>query len=173
MKQGFASAIVAAVLISCSSASSTDLNDVHNSIEERYSEIGHIAASDFLTLSRADVVLFDVREKQEYDVSHIPGAVWVNPSISPKEFLEQYGDQIAGKDMVFYCSVGERSSRLAGSVHSSGDGQQEIYNLEKGIFGWHNEKRELISAGEATDLVHPYNETWGQLVERQNKISYK
>jgi len=41
------------------------------------------------------------------------------------------------------------------------------------LFGWHNEGRPVVNAGGTTDNVHPYNKEWGQLVTRQDRLSYE
>jgi len=49
----------------------------------------------------------------------------------------------------------------------------KIYNLENGIFGWHNESRPLVVNSNATDYVHPYNFVWGRMVNRKDLKRYK
>jgi len=76
-----------------------------------------------------------------------------------------------GKTVVFYCSVGERSSRMATHVRDVAReaGAKEIYNLSGGIFAWHNDRLPLVSApGRPTEFVHPFDATWGRLVDRQS-----
>ena len=51
-------------------------------------------------------------------------------------------------------------------------GAASVSNLENGIFGWHNERRELEDAGGKTDVVHPYDATWKRYVQRKGKASY-
>ncbi len=165
--------MVSAMLAACSGASSTDLGEVHRSIESRFDQISHLDADTFSALSGDDLVVFDVREKREYEVSHIEGAVWIDPNISAADFIKRYGVQAAGKDVVFYCSVGERSSRLAQRVSEMESASFKVHNLEKGIFGWHNEGRALARGEKTTDQIHPFDEKWGQLITRQDKVSYE
>lgn len=169
----FVTGVFAAVLTACSGASSSDLDEVHRSIETRFDQISHLDADVFSEFSGNDYVVFDVREKREYEVSHIDGAVWIDPDISAQDFMERYGPQSTGKDLVFYCSVGERSSRLAQRVSEMDNTGFKVYNLEKGIFGWHNDGRNLMQGEKATDKIHPYDEKWGRLIDRQDKISYE
>ena len=119
-------------------------------------------------------MIFDVREAGEYAVSHIDGAVRVDPAITAEALLAQYGADMQDKTLVLYCSVGVRSSRLAQRLSNAAQFPQAtpIYNLEKGIFGWHNEGRPLVMANgavsSATDYVHPYNLFWGRMVNRKD-----
>jgi rhodanese-related sulfurtransferase len=138
-------------------------------VARRWPEIGHItpAALDGLMAKRAAVV-FDVRTPQEYAVSHLPGAIHVDPGMSARDFLEQYGGEIKGKTAVFYCSVGVRSSRLAEKVDEGlkRRGATAVDDLAGGVFAWHGEGRPLVDAKGPTDFVHPYDATWGRLLAR-------
>ncbi|GBE42566.1 putative adenylyltransferase/sulfurtransferase MoeZ [bacterium BMS3Bbin10] len=121
----------------------------------------------------APVVLLDVREKQEFAVSRIRGAQRVDPGIWRSTFMNRFGDKLRGKTVVFYCSVGVRSSRLAASVQAAlkERGVGEVYNLDGGVFAWHNEMRPLENGQGATDFVHPYDKYWGKLVDRRALVS--
>ncbi len=163
------------VLAGCMAATSDDLSGVHQSIQSRFQDISHISAVEFSKLDRDEVIVFDTRPEAEYAVSQIPGALQINPDISGDAFLTRYSSDIDGKKVVFYCSVGERSSRVARRVKEAAQKSQitiSAYNLEEGIFGWHNDRRRLTRNGEVTDMVHPYDDKWGRLVERQDKVSY-
>lgn len=148
------------------------LGQFHIGLTERYPDVAHISSDDLQTMRTDDVVLFDVRRESEYEVSRLDGAIRVPPSIRASDFLKTYASMIDGKRVVFYCSVGERSSRLADRVMAqAGDAQPAaIYNLEGGIFKWHNEYRDVVAANGQTSAVHPYNRKWGRLLERQDAI---
>lgn len=161
------------VTMACSSPPASDLDNVHKSIEKRFVDINHMNADTFSKLSPDEYVVFDVREKHEYKVSHIAGAIWVDPAMNGKSFIETFEPKFSDKKLVFYCSVGERSSQLAKRVLAVNSGSLQVYNLEKGIFGWHNARLPLLSQSQSTDYIHPYDEKWGRLVERQDKVRYK
>jgi len=173
MRKLFISAMIGTILCACSGAAGSDLNAVHQSIETRFDDIGHLNADGFSQLPADSYVLFDVREPAEYAVSHIDGAIRVDPAMSGSDFMESFADKIAGKDVILYCSVGERSSRLASRVYSASEQSVTVHNLEKGIFGWHNDRRALMRGNDTTDKIHPYDEKWGQLVNRQEETSYE
>jgi rhodanese-related sulfurtransferase len=117
-------------------------------------------------------LLIDVREPDEYAVSHLPGAQRVDPDIWTRSFLSRYAKAARGREVVFYCSVGVRSSELADAVQDGlkKAGAHAVYNLEGGIFAWHNARRALTDAHGATDFVHPYDAHWGKLLMRNNLI---
>ena len=120
-------------------------------------------------------LVFDVREADEFAVSHLEGAIWIDPDMDPDAFYSAYGTQLSGKMIVLYCSVGVRSTRLAQRLLSTRSEAHAtpIYNLENGIFGWHNESRPLSAQNSSTDFVHPYNRLWGRMVNRKDLRRYE
>jgi len=147
----------------------------HAKILKNYDGVSHIDAQALSDMDEGSYIIFDVREKDEFDVSHIDNSIWVDPSIDASDFNAQYAEQIEGKTVVLYCSVGVRSSRLAEKLMTSkADAKMSpIYNLENGIFGWHNESRPLITENASTDFVHPYNRIWGRMVNRKDLRRYE
>lgn len=151
-----------------------ELAEYHQTtIIDKFDSVKHIDAKK-LSQINDDTILFDVREADEFEVSHLQDAIRVSPDISESAFLQKFADLTKGKTIVFYCSVGYRSSQLAEAVQRDlqTSGSEEIYNLEGGIFNWHNEGRELVNENGASDDIHPYDRHWGRLLERPDKIRY-
>lgn len=150
------------------------LDSVREQVRRDYSGVEQLPTEAFAkSLSqRSDVLLLDVREMAEYSVSHIPGAIRVDPGTWRWEFLRRYGESARGKTVVFYCSVGVRSSRLAAAVQAAlkEKGAVRVLNLDGGIFAWHNEARALVNKKGATSYVHPFDKTWGKLVKRSDLL---
>ncbi|MGD9784399.1 MAG: rhodanese-like domain-containing protein [Hyphomicrobiaceae bacterium] len=140
-----------------------------------YADVTHMDTSALtqLVASGKPLAIFDVREAKEYAVSHIDGAARVDPGVWSRTFLAEHGGDVAGKTVVFYCSVGVRSSKLAGRVQAAllERGATGVYNLEGGIFRWHGDARPLVDVFGPTDRVHPYDKHWGRLVPRQDLIA--
>lgn len=149
------------------------LSTVQIEIENRFETVDHISANALAAMDETAVVIFDTRPPTEYAVSHIKNAVRLNPDISPTEFSRNYLSMTKGKTVVFYCSVGMRSSNVAARITGQLQETTEVYNLRGGVFGWHNEDRPLVTVSGETDAIHPYDKTWGQLITRQDKLSYK
>lgn len=148
----------------------TKLEEFHSGLETRYPGVSHRSPKDLGNIPRNDLVFFDVREADEFDVSKIDGAIRVSPSIRASTFLREHADRLKGKTAIFYCSVGERSSNLAERVMSQPNDALAIYNLEGGLFRWHNEHRSVANAQGDTSFIHPYSRRWGRLLERQDEI---
>lgn len=119
-------------------------------------------------------LLFDVRRTDEFAVSHLDGAIRIDPEMSGADFLAKYGGELHGRTGVFYCSVGVRSAKLisrvlvaAQSVDGLKGSAMELKNLEGGIFRWHNEDRSLVSFSGPTRYVHRFDAYWGRLLSQQ------
>jgi rhodanese-related sulfurtransferase len=152
------------------------LSGVETELRRSFPKVAIVAPADLdkLKKSGTGVVILDVRSEQEFAVSHIAGAQRVDPGLSAAQFKAMLGAQIAGKTIVVYCSVGQRSSTLANRIEdvAKQSGAHGVYNLQGGIFRWHNENRPLIGPAGATDEVHPYSASAARLIERKDGIAY-
>jgi rhodanese-related sulfurtransferase len=112
-------------------------------------------------------LLFDVRRLEEYETSHLADAIHIDPEISVETFLERYGATVAGRNLVFYCSVGYRSSFLLERVQkqATAAGALSLANLRGGIFRWYNSGHTVVDQDGITDRIHPYDGIWGRLIE--------
>ena len=109
-----------------------------------------------------DIVLLDARTAAEFKVSHLAGAVLASNTRMAIEALEA---SEPGFTVVVYCSVGYRSSRLAAKLRARGI--ENVFNLEGSLFQWANEGRPLYRGDERVHEAHPYDEEWGQLLDRR------
>lgn len=134
-----------------------------SAIEVRHPGVPWISTSSLAATLAAGSppVLFDVRTEAEYATSHIEGALRVEPGVE--------ADAVSvppGRPVVVYCSIGYRSADFARRLRDRGI---EVRNLAGGIFQWANEDRPMMRAGEVTQRVHPYDATWGRLVEDEHR----
>ncbi len=113
------------------------------------------------------VILLDTREKKEYEISHIPGAIWVGyDDFKMKRIKELAKDA----KIVTYCSVGYRSERIGEKLLKAGF--TDVSNLKGSIFKWVNDGYMLEDKdGNETDKVHGFNQKWGKWV-KGNKVVY-
>ena len=136
---------------------------VEESITSNYPDVRQLS-TDSLTAwleasSKQKPILLDVRQEEEYRVSHLQGAIQVNPDTENLSFLDG-----TAKDapIVAYCSVGYRSSGLSDRLMAAG--YTNVWNLEGSIFQWANEGRPVYRDGRPVAEVHPYNRLWGTLL---------
>ncbi len=148
--------LVGIVCISCFAQLKPEWPSIYQYIENKYPNVAQLTVSEALAIPKDSVVFIDVREAQEYDVSHIPGALLYTDGSQIKNGIQ------TGKKVIIYCSVGVRSTRLIyrlGYAKKSG-----VYNLKGSIFKWIEHEGALENNLGVTDKVHPFNAEWGQLL---------
>lgn len=126
--------------------------------------------------SQESLMIFDVREAEEFAVSHIPGAIPISPDMTAESFYQLFGSQL-GASAVFYCSVGRRSGALVKRLrkHAPSDNEKSstsFWNLRGGIFRWAIDNQELVNAQGLTRKVHPYSDAWAGLLPASVPVSY-
>jgi rhodanese-related sulfurtransferase len=78
-----------------------------------------------------DAVIVDVREQNEWDQVHIPGAILMPLSTFDSAKIPDAG----GKHLVFHCKSGVRCG-VAAQKAIAGGFQGRIARLQGGILGW-------------------------------------
>lgn len=153
---------------------SSSLSSVHQNIVADYEGVEHLTAQQLSLMESESIVIFDIREVDEFAVSHIDNAIQVDPDVSADDFLEVYADTLKNKTAIFYCSVGRRSSEFISRViaRQNFEPPTKVYNLSGGLFHWHNLAKPLVNLQKQTMLVHPYNFYWGRLILRKSFMSY-
>ncbi len=153
----------------------SSLAKIHRKIEKQYPFLNHLDGDELTKINENEMLIFDVRKPAEYNVSHIDGAIQIDPKMEGQTFIDMYGSLIKDKKLVFYCSVGRRSSSMAARVRRllSEDKKEQVFNLKSGIFRWRNENRPLMQQADETPYVHAYNPYWGRLIEDRSAIKYR
>jgi rhodanese-related sulfurtransferase len=108
---------------------------------------------------REPPILLDVREPNEFAVSHLPGARRVDPDADVIKLLASLTPK---RPVVLYCSVGFRSSKLAEQLLEAG--ASDVRNLEGSIFRWANEGLPLQRDGMPAHRVHPYSSRYAEML---------
>ena len=110
-------------------------------------------------------VLIDVRQDEEYAVSHLPNA----RHLTTVEAIQQ--DIPTDATIVLYCSVGYRSARLAEKLQAVG--YKNVMNLDGSIFEWYNQGHPVVADSQPVQQVHPYNRAWGLLLKSAAYAAHK
>ncbi len=143
--------------------------EVISDIRDKYPDVNQLRTDElysWLTGSKnGSIILIDARGMEEFRVSHITGARNIPHDKDP---LKHLTDIKPDSPIVVYCSVGYRSSILAGKLQDMGF--TRVYNLEGSIFKWANEGRPLVQGKVTVHKVHPYNAHWGNLLERKYHV---
>jgi rhodanese-related sulfurtransferase len=115
--------------------------------------------------SRAQPVLLDARTDEEFAVSQLLGAARIDPYRPSLRLLRGFSKDTA---IVLYSSVGYRGARVANFLERQG--YTQVYNLDGGQFRWANGEHPVFRQDHPTSEVHPYNPTWGLLLESRYRI---
>ncbi len=150
-----------------------DLRQIEAEIEAAHPALAHIApeALSAKLATQTPHLILDVREIEEYAVSHLPGAVQVSPKSSAEDIARLTDALPPEAQIIVYCSVGWRSSIL-GSALAEAYPTHSVSNLRGGLFAWHNQGFALVNSHGKTRSIHPYDKTWGKLIKAEEALSY-
>jgi rhodanese-related sulfurtransferase len=140
-------------------------------IDKKYDRLLKVIYSDFPTISttianeklkEGQAIFLDTREKEEYDVCHLPNAIWIGYEdfdIKPIASLDKT------KEIIVYCSIGARSQNIGKKLLKAGF--KNVSNLYGGIFQWSNEERILVDKQNiATKKIHGYSKNWKKWIKK-------
>ncbi len=138
--------------------------DTLSMVREDFPRVQQISTDELAAVleERTDFTLLDTREAEEYEVSHIQGAVLAE---GVRDALKALQDKRREDLVIVYCSVGYRSSNIANKLARRGF--TNVVNVEGSLFKWANENRPVFSGDKVVDKVHPYDEYWGRLLDRK------
>ncbi len=147
----------------CSNRNATvDWESVEYTIATEFPDIRQLTTDDLSNILDDDskeVMLLDVREEAEVEVSHLLGAVRVG---SVQEATALITSAPQHTIIVAYCSVGYRSAELVSQLTNAST--REVYNLKGSLFRWANEQRPIYRGTERVTTVHPFSDRWGALL---------
>ncbi|VAW84576.1 hypothetical protein MNBD_GAMMA16-523 [hydrothermal vent metagenome] len=112
-----------------------------------------IRVPELLVLAKNQRVLVDVREKQEIQVSIIPGAL---TQAQFEQQIERYRDYT----IVVYCTIGYRSGRYVNRLLKQ---NIKAVNLAGGVLAWAHAGQVFNKKGRVSKQVHVYGERWNLL----------
>ncbi len=117
-------------------------------------------------LNGEKVYVLDTREKVEYNVSFIQGAIHVgydNFSITSVKELNK------NTNVIVYCTIGARSETVGEKLKKNGF--TNVYNLYGGLIYWQNKGYPLYNAPKTkTNSVHVYSKEWGKWLTKGKAI---
>ncbi|MFT4863203.1 MAG: rhodanese-related sulfurtransferase [Pseudohongiellaceae bacterium] len=131
-------------------------------IANEYPQVEFITTDDLFSIQSSQpsssFQLFDVRESEEYSVSHLSDSQNVSKASSISAIISDKSTPI-----VVYCSVGYRSAAVAAQLQELG--YSNVLNLRHSIFEWVEKGYPLLNKAGDTNKVHPYNRAWGALID--------
>jgi rhodanese-related sulfurtransferase len=118
-----------------------------------------------LNMEYQEYVILDTRKKEEFQVSHLPNAIWVGEKYDVKK-LRGVGKEVK---IVVYCSVGIRSEDYGEQMLQ--DGFTQVYNLYGSIFYWKDAGYQVVDQNmKPTQRVHVYGRKWAAYLKTGEKV---
>lgn len=154
------------VLTGCSQTSAGKLSDeqkkerIQNMYEsykaKSFPDAPELTAKDYLKLDKEEkIILVDVRENKEMEVSVIPGAI-------PRDEFEDNKDKYRDYKVVSYCTIGYRSGRYTKKLIKD---KFDAYNLVGGVLSWAHAGQKFAAPDGDSLRVHVYGDSWNLLPE--------
>lgn len=130
-------------------------------IERWISHSVPVISVDQLAGKTSDYIVLDCREREEYDVSHLPDAQFLGYKHFEKSQMESIPKDA---QIVVYCSIGYRSEKIGEKLNKLG--YSNVQNLYGSIFEWVNQGNEVVDkSGERTNKVHGFNKSWSKWID--------
>ena len=125
-------------------------------------EVLNISPSEAKNLIQSQkLLILDVREQAEYEVSHLSGAKRFTP-----EVLKSIEPDT---EILVYCTVGVRSASLAKELKNQGF--SNVHNIDLGIVNWKNQGFEVVDDKEqTTEKVHVYKGIFGHWLKKGEAV---
>ncbi|WP_240642035.1 rhodanese-like domain-containing protein [Nonlabens xiamenensis] len=155
------------LMVSCLTAQETEVTDDGMSkLLHRYNRMSVPYLSvESLKMDYDQYKILDTRKKEEYEVSHLPGAIWVGEKLNTDLLPDLSNDQ----KILVYCSVGVRSEDFGEELQELG--YTEVYNLYGSIFAWKNAGFTVVNNnGQVTEKVHTYNKYWSRFLMKGEPV---
>lgn len=135
-----------------------------DSISQR--TVPHVTVEEFIAMSKNEVYVLDIREDEEFQVSHLKNArnvgyFWFD--------MRKIYDIPLDAEIVLYCSIGTRSEKIAQKlIHA---GYKKVHNLYGGIFEWVNAGQPVYKKnGVQTSEIHTHTRNLARWVEKGTKV---
>jgi rhodanese-related sulfurtransferase len=109
--------------------------------------------------TRQQPVILDARTQEEFLVSHLAGAIRIDPYRPILRPIRRFPKDTT---IVVYSSVSYRGARLADFLARQGYGN--VVDLDGGIFQWANDGRPVFRNDRRATEVHPYDGRWRWLL---------
>ncbi|ARN70223.1 hypothetical protein BST91_00375 [Nonlabens tegetincola] len=120
---------------------------------------------DTLSNNLSDYILLDTRTRAEFEVSHLPNAIWVGQFFKSSRIENLDKSQ----KVVVYCSIGVRSENYGEKLLEQGF--KTVYNLQGGLFTWFDTGYKVVDLnGNTTHKVHTYSKKWSDYIKNGDKV---
>ena len=109
-------------------------------IEEAKAKIREVTPEETMADTNPNLVLLDVRERNEWNLGHLPNAIHI-----PRGSMETKIEALIPRDkhIIIYCQSGNRSAFAAETLQEMG--YEDVASMARGIRGWVDDGGEVES----------------------------
>ena len=162
----FSFAILLAINIPLFSQTDSIDHAYQRMIERKYDGFPTLSTSEAQKKLHTSVLFLDTRSQEEYNVSHLPRALFIDYdqfNISALDSIKK------NTEIIVYCSIGVRSQEIGKQLKD--EGFTNVKNLYGGIFLWADQGRIMHNlTHDETRKVHGYNKFWGRWVKKAKVV---
>jgi rhodanese-related sulfurtransferase len=137
---------------------------LRQAVKARFSSVRSVTPAELVAWkgdpNRPPALLVDVRPEAEFTLSHIDGAVWIDPAAPD---LSVIANVPKNNPVVVYDAAGTIGAAMAQALQ--GAGYTRVSYLEGGVFAWANSGQRLVDAGGPARVVYPISWKWGRLLK--------
>ena len=137
---------------------------LREAVKAKFSTVRSVSPAELVAWrsdpNRPPALLVDARTESEFTMSHIDGAVWIDPAAPD---LSVIANVPKSNPVVVYDAAGTVAAAMAMALQ--GAGYSRVSYLEGGVFAWANSGQQLVDAGGPARTVYPINWKWGRLLK--------
>jgi rhodanese-related sulfurtransferase len=137
---------------------------LRQAVKARFSSVRSVTPAELVAWradpNRPPALLVDARPEADFTMSHIDGAVWIDPA---EPDLAVIANVPKSNPVVVYDAAGTMAAAMALALQ--GAGYSRVSYLEGGVFAWANSGQRLVDAGGPARTVYPINWKWGRLLK--------
>ena len=137
---------------------------LRQAVKAKFSSVRSVSPAELVAWrtdpNRPPALLVDARSEAEFTLSHIDGAVWIDPAAPD---LSVIANVPKSNPVVVYDAAGTVAAAMAMALQ--GAGYSRVSYLEGGVFAWANSGQQLVDAGGPARTVYPINWKWGRLLK--------
>jgi rhodanese-related sulfurtransferase len=137
---------------------------LRQAVKAKFSSVRSVSPAELVAWradpNRPPALLVDARPDAQFTMSHIDGAVWIDPAAPD---LTVIANVPKDNPIVVYDAAGAMGAAMAQALQ--GEGYTRVSYLEGGVFAWANSGQRLVDAQGPAKVVYPINWKWGRLLK--------
>lgn len=141
---------------------------LRQAVHAKFSDTRHVTPGELEQWmgdpNRPPPLLIDIRVDEQFVMSHIDGAVQLDPA-DPD--ISQFRVVTRETPIVVYDGPGVVSAGVAPALIA--EGFVRVSSLDGGLFRWVNEGHPVVDASGPVTIVHPINWKWGRLLKGRHR----